>query len=76
MLNWLRQSYIKLSSQYSGDDLFFEVVEQAIKTVQKSANYAEIPLEELAMWINALTVDAFIRCKIFRNPKELMHAVA
>ena len=76
VLNWLRQSYIKLSSQYSGDDLFFEVVEHAIKTVQKSANYAEIPLEELAMWINVLTVDAFIRCKIFRNPKELLHAVA
>ena len=76
VLNWLRQSYIKLSSQYSGDDLFFQVVEQAIKTVQKSANYVEIPLEELAMWINALTVDAFIRCKIFKNPKELIHAVA
>ena len=76
VLNWLRQSYLKLSGQYSGDKLFFEVVEQAIKTVQMSANYAEIPLEELAMWINALTVDAFIRCKIFKNPKELMHAVA
>lgn len=76
VLNWLRQSYIKLSSQHSGDDLFFQVVEQAIQTVQKSANYAEIPLEELAMWVNALTVDAFIRCKIFKNPKELVHAAA
>lgn len=76
VLNWLRQSYIKLSSQHSGDDLFFQVVEQAIQTVQTSANYVEIPLEELAMWINALTVDAFIRCKIFKNPEKSTHAVA
>lgn len=76
VLNWLRKSYIKLSNQHSGDDLFFQVVEQAIQTVQKSANYVEIPLEELAMWINALTVDAFIRCKIFKNPEESTHAIA
>lgn len=76
VLSWLRQSYIKLSSQYSGDDLFFQVVEQAIKTVQASANYIDIPLEELAMWINALTVDAFIRCKIFKNPEGLPDAPA
>lgn len=76
VLNWLRQSYIKLSSQYSGDDLFFQVVEQAIQTVQKSANYIDIPLEELVMWINALAVDAFIRCKIFKNPESSPNAVA
>ena len=76
VLSSLRNSYIKLSSQYSGDDLFFEVIEQAIKTVQGSANYKNIPLEELAMWINALAVDAFIRCKIFKNPEGLLNASA
>jgi hypothetical protein len=76
VLNWLRQSYIKLSKQYSGDDLFFQVVEHAVKTVQASANYDGIPLDELAMWINALAVDAFIRCRIFKNPEELQNAVA
>jgi len=76
VLNWLRQSYIKLSGKHSGDDLFFHVVEDAIKTVQASANYIDIPLEELAMWTNALAVDAFIRCKIFKNPEGLSSAVA
>jgi hypothetical protein len=76
VLSWLRQSYIKLSCQFSGDDLFFQIVEQAIETVQASANYIEIPLEELAMWINALTVDAFIRCKIFKNPEVFQNAPA
>lgn len=76
VLNWLRQSYIKLSSQYSDDDLFFQVVEHAVQTVQASANYINIPLDELAMWINSLAVDAFIRCKIFKNPEGAPNAVA
>lgn len=76
VLNWLRQSYIKLSNQYSGDDLFFQVVEHAVKTVQASANYITIPFDELVMWINALAVDAFIRCRIFKNPEGVANAVA
>ena len=74
VLNWLRQSYIKLSSEYSGDDLFFKVIKDAIEKVQASANYIDIPLDELEMWINALVVDAFIRCKIFKNPEGLPNA--
>lgn len=76
VLNWLRQSYIKLSNKYSGDDLFFQVVESAVKTIQGSANYINIPIEELAMWVNALAVDAFIRCRIFKNPEGVLNAVA
>ncbi|MBC3830877.1 SMEK domain-containing protein [Undibacterium amnicola] len=76
VLNWLRQSYIKLSMQISGDELFFEIVEQAIKTIKGSSNYADIPLEELTMCVNALAVDAFIRCKIFKVPQGLSDAIA
>jgi len=75
VLNWLRNSYIKLSKQHSGDELFFQVVEEAVKTVRASANYIDIPLDELAIWINALAVDAFIRCKIFKNPEGMPDAV-
>lgn len=75
VLNWLRHSYIKLSNKYSGDDLFFQVVEDAVKTVQASANYINIPFDELVMWINALAVDAFIRCRIFKNPEQVPNAV-
>jgi hypothetical protein len=76
VLIWLRQSYIKLSSQYSGDVLFFEIVEQAIKTVRASANHNDMPLDELAMWVNALAVDAFIRCKILKVPLGLSNATS
>lgn len=71
VLESLRNSYLKLSAKYTRDELFFEVIEQAIKKVQGSANFSNIPLEELEIWINALVVDAFIRCKIFENPGGL-----
>ena len=68
VLDSLRNSYIKLSSKFSADELFFEIVDLAIKTVQKSANYVQIPLEELELCVNVLAVDAFVRCRIFENP--------
>lgn len=74
VLHWLRETYIKLSSKYESDELFFQVVEETIQTVKNSANYVAIPLEELAMWTNALVVDAFIRCKIFKNPEVTPNA--
>jgi hypothetical protein len=74
VLSGLRQTYSKLSTKYSGDDLFFQVVEHAVRTVQASANYIAMPLDELEMWINALAVDAFIRCRIFKNPVGQVNA--
>ncbi|QDL55509.1 ABC-three component system protein [Rhodoferax aquaticus] len=76
VLSGLRQTYIKLSAKYAGDDLFFQVVEHAVRTVQNSANYIAMPLDELEMWINALAVDAFIRCRIFKNPVEPANATS
>ncbi|WP_084268067.1 ABC-three component system protein [Azohydromonas lata] len=74
VLNSLRKSYLKLSQKYSGDQLFFQVVDQAVQTVKNSANYIAMPLEELEMCVNILVVDAFIRCRIFKNPEENAHA--
>lgn len=76
VLSSLRTMYAKLSVTYSGDELFFKVVESAIEKIQSSANYVEIPLDELEQYVNVLAVDAFIRCKIFRNPYEVAHAAA
>lgn len=76
VLDSLRTSYIKLSSKYSGDELFFQVVEHAIKTVQGSANHVDMPLDELELCVNVLAVDAFVRCKIFKKPKDTQYAPA
>ncbi|MGK5024842.1 ABC-three component system protein [Janthinobacterium sp. RB2R34] len=75
VLNTLMMIYAKNTSNYSGDELFFKVVDLAIEKIQSSANYAQIPLDELEQYVSVLAVDAFIRCKIFKNPSEVSHAV-
>lgn len=68
VLDAFRTTYHRLSAIYSGDELFFQIVEEVIKRVQESSNYASIPIDELQLCVNILAVDAFIRCKIFKNP--------
>ncbi|MDH4317046.1 MAG: SMEK domain-containing protein [Desulfobulbaceae bacterium] len=66
VLDAIRKYYLK--SCLSGDDLFFEIVECMVDRVKNSDNYEVIPYEELELCVNILAVDAFIRCKIFKNP--------
>lgn len=76
VLNWMRQCYLRLSKKYSGDELFFQVVEETASHIKGSSNYQMIPAEELLLWVSALVVDAFIRCKIFKNPRDFENVVA
>jgi hypothetical protein len=68
VLDAIRRIYMAKKNQFSGDALFFEIVESVVDRIQKSANYADIPVDELDLCVNILVVDAFIRCKIFKNP--------
>ena len=54
----------------SDDELFFYIVDEIVKTVVESANYIETPIDELELFANVLAVDAFVRCKIFKNPSK------
>lgn len=73
-----------LKSQYNrlvtmgkeSQDLFFAIVDSVIDVVVKSKNYIEIPYEELEMCVYIIVVDAFIRCKIFKNPEGYSHVIA
>lgn len=76
VLAHFRKTYIQLSRKYSGDDLFFNIVEKAMNEVSNSANFSKIPLEELELCVTILAVDAFIRCKIFKDPNRAEYAVA
>lgn len=60
----------------SNDALFDRVVECVSERVQESANYVPIPREELDLCIKILVVDAFTRCKIFKNPAGYTDAFA
>jgi len=54
--------------------LFFLVIDEVQNYVLESANFTRIPIDELEICINIIVVDAFIRCKIFENPKGYKYA--
>jgi hypothetical protein len=68
ILNGIRTEYVALCSVGSPDQCFFSIIEKVVQKIRISANYTPIPEEELALCVQILVVDAFIRCKIFKNP--------
>lgn len=68
ILNGIRMEYIALGSVGSPDQCFFLIIEKVVQKIRASANYTSIPEEELVLCVQILVVDAFIRCKIFKNP--------
>ncbi|MEA5140949.1 ABC-three component system protein [Arcicella rigui] len=76
VLSTIRQEYAKLKVDFSDDKLFFEIISRIQEKVLNSSNYTTIPFDELELCINILVVDAFIRCKIFENPKDYNYATS
>ena len=50
------------------DDIFLKVGKKIKKAIEDSTNFEKIEFEILILCIDILLVDAFIRCKIFKNP--------
>lgn len=76
VLNAIKRFYVNHKSQLSDDALFDKVIECVSERVQKSQNFTALPIEELELCVNILVVDAFLRCKIFKNPEGYAHAAA
>lgn len=68
ILNGIRTEYLALGTVISSDQCFLTVIDKIIRKIIESSNYTPIPEEELALCVQILVVDAFIRCKIFKNP--------
>lgn len=75
VLNKIRNEYINLSSYLSGDELFVRIISNISSIIRNSANYKNMAMEELEMCVGILIVDAFIRCKIFKNPNDYNYAI-
>lgn len=74
VLSTIRQEYAKLSANLTDDELFFTIIDKVQEKILDSANYQNIPFDELELCVNILVVDAFIRCKIFENPENYNYA--
>ena len=70
VLSVIRRQYNKLISNTKEPyEIFFSIIDNVVELIKSSKNYIEIPYEELEMCVSILVVDAFIRCKIFKNPE-------
>lgn len=77
VLSVIRSRYNKLAGKISDpQELFFAIMDNIIDLIKNSKNYVEIPYEELEMCVSILVVDAFIRCKIFKNPEGYHYVIA
>ncbi len=76
VLNGLRNLYVQNMKDPDSDAVFSSIVSEAMERITESANYTPIPTEELQMGVEILTVDAFIRCKIFENPEGYLNAAS
>lgn len=71
----INSQYARLIASIKDESqLFFAIIDGIINIITNSANYKEIPYDELEMCVSILVVDAFIRCKIFRNPEGYSYA--
>jgi hypothetical protein len=52
---------------------FFNIIEKVEEYVMKSDLLKEIPEDEIDMCVRIIVVDAFVRCKIFKNPRGYTH---
>lgn len=65
----LRKEFSLLTNIDNNDEIFFALIERIKEIIMNSENYIEIPIDELELCVDILIVDAFVRCKIFKNPK-------
>lgn len=76
VLSIIRKQYIQMShTEIDSYNLFITIIDKLIEIIKSSKNYIDIPYEELEMCVSILVVDAFIRCKIFKNPEGYNHVV-
>lgn len=76
VLNTIKGEYLNQSSILAGDELFNRVISNISERILQSSNFEKIPQEEMEMCIGILVVDAFIRCKIFKNPNDYNYATS
>jgi len=77
VLQKMNSIYIEACVKYKNKDsdfIFLQILESVKEIVMNSANFVDMPIDELELCVNIVAVDAFIRCKIFKNPQDYNYA--
>lgn len=72
----INSEYLKCQVADVGANLFFSIIRNTVDKIRNSSNFNRIPLDELELATTILVVDAFIRCKVFKNPNAYNHVAA
>lgn len=73
VLNQISRIYQKVCIELSdanADKIFLQVIDNIIQRILNSQNFNKISIDELEFCVDIIVVDAFIRCKIFKNPNK------
>lgn len=69
VLSTIKKVYHECKNIGDADTVFTTVIDRVKEIVMQSPNFQPMPIDELELCIDILVVDAFARCKIFRNPE-------
>ena len=72
VLHYLNGSYLKLKGTYTGPVLMDMIAKDVYDSLCGDETLKDFCEEDLQFYIDIILVDAFVRCKIFENPK-MMH---
>ena len=76
ILQTIRNKYFEICKELEDEcEIFLSVMNKITEIILNSKNYVEIPYEELEFCIGIIIVDAFIRCKIFKNPEGYNYVI-
>lgn len=77
ILQTIRNKYFEACKEFNNEcEIFLAVMNKVTAIILNSKNYVEISYEELEFCVGIIIVDAFIRCKIFKNPEGYNYVTA
>lgn len=71
VLRAIHTIYVKAQNGTNDPDtIFLNTVDEIVNVAKNSSNFAQMSIELLQMTAEIIAVDAFMRCKIFKNPPK------
>lgn len=71
VLHAINSAYLHLKKSTQGQELFEAIAEDIYIGLQDEVNLREYNDEDIRYYIDIILTDAFVRCKIFENPKTV-----
>ena len=74
----MRSTYQKLVVQHEDTtELFYKIIETIVDRIKSEMSEDNsLSQEELELYVQIIVVDAFMKCKIFKNPEEYKYVAS